>query len=430
IDSKDNVWVGTTNGVTQIVAEKDVKNTIPPKLLLGKVILNKSPYTFRDDHKLDYDENNLTFQFVGLSFKNENGIRYDYRLKGYDKDWQGLTSRPYIKLSNLPPGQYTLQARAQNQDGVWNKKVLETKFTISPPFWAETWFIALCIIAVIVLVYMIHKWQVKRLENQNKVLEVKVDERTRELREEKDVSDRLLLNVLPGIVATEIKETGAASPKSFEAITIMFTDFKGFTQIAEKLSAHELVKELELCFAYFDDVIRYHNVEKLKTIGDAYMCAGGLPTVNFTHPIDVILAAVEIQEFMGAMRARNTAENKPVWELRLGIHTGPAMAGVVGKSKFLYDIWGDSVNLASRMESSGEPTKINISGVTYELVKDFFHCKHRGQVPAKNKGLVDMYFVESLQSIYKKDDRPFEPNGLFWKRYEALKRKADLQKAG
>ncbi len=430
IDHKDNVWIGTTNGVTEIVAEKDVKNTNPPKLLLDKVILNKSPYIFRDDHKLDYDENNLTFHFLGLSFKNENGIRYDYRLKGYDKDWQGLTSRPYIKLSNLPSGQYTLQARAQNQDGVWNKKIVETRFTISPPFWEETWFIIVCITAIIIVVYMIHKWQVKRLEVQNHVLEGKVDERTRELREEKDVSDRLLLNVLPGTVATEIKETGAAVPKDFESITIMFTDFKGFTQIAEKLSARELVKELELCFAYFDDVIRCHNVEKLKTIGDAYMCAGGLPTMNATHPIDVILAAVEIQEFMIAMRARNMAENKPVWELRLGIHTGPAMAGVVGKSKFLYDIWGDSVNLASRMESSGEPTKINISGETYELVKDYFLCEHRGQVPAKNKGLIDMYFVESLQDIYKKDDRPFEPNNLFWGRYEALKQKTDLKKAG
>ncbi|GMT48540.1 MAG: hypothetical protein IEMM0008_0079 [bacterium] len=430
IDSKDNVWVGTTNGVTQIVAEKDVKNTIPPKLLLDKVILNKSLYTFHDDHKLDYDENNLTFHFLGLSFKNENGIRYDYRLKGYENEWQGLTSQPYIKLSNLPAGEYTLQAKAQNQDGVWNKEVVEIKFTISPPFWAETWFIVLCIIAFIVLVYMIHKWQVKRLEGRNQILEDKVDERTRELREEKDISDRLLLNVLPGTVAAEIKETGSAIPKSFEAITIMFTDFKGFTQIAEKLSAYELVKELELCFAYFDDVIRYHNVEKLKTIGDAYMCAGGLPTVNATHPIDTILAAVEIQEFMVAMRARNIAENKPLWELRLGIHTGPVMAGVVGKSKFLYDIWGDSVNLASRMESSGEPTKINISGQTYGLVKDFFQCEHRGQIPAKNKGLIDMHFVESLQDIFKKDDRPFEPNDLFWKRYEALRQKSVLQKAG
>jgi class 3 adenylate cyclase len=207
-------------------------------------------------------------------------------------------------------------------------------------------------------------------------------------------SDELLLNILPGEVAEELKEKGRAEAKHFNEVTVMFTDFKGFTQISEKLTPAELVAEIDTCFKAFDKIISNHNIEKIKTIGDSYMCAGGLPVSNSTHATDVVNAAIEILQFMQQHFEQRKKDGKEVFEIRIGIHTGPVVAGIVGVKKFAYDIWGDTVNTASRMESSGEAGKVNISGSTYKLVKEKFHCVHRGKIQAKNKGEIDMYFVD------------------------------------
>jgi adenylate cyclase len=209
---------------------------------------------------------------------------------------------------------------------------------------------------------------------------------------EKRRSEGLLLNILPYETAKELKETGKSDAKMFDEVTVMFTDFKGFTQIAEKLSPAELVAEIDKCFKAFDEIITTHNIEKIKTIGDSYMCAGGLPVPNRTNATDVINAAIEIRDFM--LNGRSETDHSG-FEIRIGIHTGPVVAGIVGIKKFAYDIWGDTVNIASRMESSGEAGKVNISGSTFQLVKDQFACTYRGKVQAKNKGEIDMYFVEN-----------------------------------
>ena len=213
---------------------------------------------------------------------------------------------------------------------------------------------------------------------------------------EKDRSDKLLLNILPHETAEELKEKGSATPKYYEMVSVLFTDFKGFTSIAEKLSPEDLVEELNQCFLEFDHIIDKHNLEKIKTIGDAYMCAGGIPVKNTTNPMDVVKAGLEIKEYMESLKKEKEARGEDCWEIRIGIHTGPVIAGVVGKNKFAYDIWGDAVNVASRMESSGIPGLVNISGATYDLVKDHFKCNHRGKISAKNKGEIDMYIVEGI----------------------------------
>ncbi|MEI7801455.1 MAG: adenylate/guanylate cyclase domain-containing protein [Bacteroidota bacterium] len=217
----------------------------------------------------------------------------------------------------------------------------------------------------------------------------------------KKLSDELLLNILPSEVAEELKAKGSAEAKQFDDVTVMFTDFKNFTQISEKLSPTELVNEIHTCFKAFDNIIGKHNIEKIKTIGDSYMCAGGLPVKNKTNAEDIVKAALEIQEYMNTPRDTDALSNGEVspsgrfrGAVRIGIHTGPVVAGIVGVKKFAYDIWGDTVNIASRMESSGEAGKVNISGNTYELVKEKFKCTHRGKIQAKNKGEIDMYFVE------------------------------------
>ena len=253
---------------------------------------------------------------------------------------------------------------------------------------------------------------------QNKLLEIKVEERTHQLTQtleqlehaneqlehkneiisgEKEKSDHLLLNILPYETAQELKDKGTAAAKMYNDVTVMFTDFQDFTVISETMSPSELVEELDYCFRAFDSIIDKYKIEKIKTIGDSYMAAGGLPVPDKESPCMVVKAAIEIQQFMKQHNEQRTKANKEPLEVRIGIHTGQVVAGIVGTKKFAYDIWGDTVNTASRMESCGKPGKVNISETTYDFVKHEFECLYRGKVAAKNKGMIDMYFVESYQ---------------------------------
>jgi class 3 adenylate cyclase len=268
---------------------------------------------------------------------------------------------------------------------------------------------------------------VQNLAKQNNqfLIEAKIERNIANLAQmeaeaERDKSENLLLNILPEKVAIELKEKGKTEPEFFEKVSVLFTDFKGFTEIAENIKPEHLIKELDRWFSEFDKICERNKLEKLKTIGDSYMCAGGIPQINHTNPIDCILAGMEILQFAIAFNRAKAKLKIPFWEIRIGIHTGPLVAGVVGKKKFAYDVWGDTVNTASRMESSGTPGKINISGSTYDLVKDFFECEYRGRVKAKNKGVVDMYYVNGLKPEFSKDEKGKTPNDKFWEKYSLI----------
>ncbi len=216
---------------------------------------------------------------------------------------------------------------------------------------------------------------------------------------ERRKSERLLLNILPKETASELKRKNTVTPKHYEMVTVMFTDFKAFTLVAEKMAPEAVVAELDYVFKTFDEIVSKYPIEKIKTIGDSYLCAGGLPVPNRTNPMDVVNAALEINDFARKYKEQRIDEHKPYFEVRIGIHTGPVIAGVVGDKKFAYDIWGNTVNTASRMESSGEEGKVNVSGETHQYLVAMnrhlpFRYVFRGKIPAKNKGEIEMYFVE------------------------------------
>lgn len=241
-----------------------------------------------------------------------------------------------------------------------------------------------------------------------------------QLRAEKQKSEQLLLNVLPGEIANELKRDRKVKPVHYESASVVFTDFKNFTKLAEQMTPQELVDELDYCFSYFDTIAETHNLEKLKTIGDSYMCVGGIPTPNSTHAIDTVLAALQIQAFMNWRRIEKLQKHQPYWDIRIGIHSGPVLAGVIGKKKFAYDIWGDTVNTASRMESCGVAGGINISAATFELVKNLFEFEHRGKIPVKNKGDIDMYLVTGIKPELSLDPLLLLPNEKFNQIYSRI----------
>jgi class 3 adenylate cyclase/ketosteroid isomerase-like protein len=236
------------------------------------------------------------------------------------------------------------------------------------------------------------------LKARNDKLESLVVERTEELRLEKERTENLLLNILPADIAEELKIYGKSDAKDFEQVSILFTDFKEFTQISQKLTAQELVAEINYCFKAFDEIVGRHGIEKIKTIGDSYMAAGGLSQSTADAARRTILAALDMTDLILERRQYNIDRGKEPFEMRAGIHTGPVVAGIVGVKKFQYDIWGDTVNTASRMESNGQIGRVNISESTYQLIKDdpAFVFEYRGKIPAKGKGEINMYFVNKV----------------------------------
>ena len=250
-------------------------------------------------------------------------------------------------------------------------------------------FLAGAIILLLIIGLLVNRYRLKARANRQ------LAEKNAIIERERQRSEELLLNILPEEVAWELKETGKTQARQYEQVSVLFTDFKSFTQIAERLSPADLVAMLDECFSAFDEITERFGVEKIKTIGDAYMCAAGLPKPIPDHAERIVRAGLAMRDFVKTFAERRKAQGLPAFEIRIGIHTGPVVAGVVGHKKFAYDIWGDTVNLAARMESSGEPGKVNISHTTWLLVKDLFRSTPRGEIKAKNKGVQKMYFVEN-----------------------------------
>ena len=339
---------------------------------------------------LNYRNNNITFEL-----QPSDSIDYQFFLEKFDKDWSNWKRTGYKEYTNLPAGRYQFKVRYISSGNTGGEISLLSLIVL------PLWYFSRLAIIIYLIVFSLIVWTLYNLltlgfARKLYMLEQIINKRTEDLIIEKEKTEALLANVLPKNTASEIMEKGKATKIKYNFVTVLFSDIQGFTKIAEETNPEILIDELDKFFFYFDSVVEKFGIEKIKTIGDAYMCAGGIPEKNRTNPVEVILAALEMKGYMTRLKETSELEGMKYWDIRIGIHTGTVVAGVVGQKKLSYDIWGDTVNIASRMESSGEAGKINISGTTFEFVKEFFTCEYRGKMPVKYKGELEMYFVNGI----------------------------------
>jgi len=406
-DDKLSVWFGGYEGIVCLDFKSLVADSLEEKTFIRSVTINGNQQLSEADisygfnkqiqFELTYAQNSVEFEFVSPFFQKRNKMFYQCKLDGFDEDWLELTTHTKKEYTNLPPGSYRFNVRAKNVYGYYTKT--ETvNFTVSAPFYVQWWAIVAYVVLVLMFILLIIRLRMYSFAKEKYRLEQTITKRTEELLQEKEKTERLLANILPERTVRELKDKGRASSMRFDMVTVLFSDIQGFTRIAEQLNPDKLVDELDRFFLIFDSIVGKYNIEKIKTIGDAYMCAGGIPQKNRSNPVEVVIAALEIQYQINELRTQANARGEEYWGLRIGIHTGPVIAGVIGSKKFTYDIWGDSVNIASRMESSGEVGKVNVSEDTYILIKQFFDCEYRGKMPVKYKGDIDMYFVKGFKA--------------------------------
>lgn len=402
------MYFGGLNGINAFYPGK--------RFLQRKVQQNETPIMFTGLSKFDGEENQLVLQSFGLSanesiefsyldkfftfnfaladYRQPLQNLYSYKLEDYEKDWSPPAPANLVRYNNIPAGDYVFRVRSKVGKGDWNEEELAIRVSVQQAYYKSWWFIGLMLALFLGSIYVFFRYRVYRLKKREQVLEGLVKDRTRELEEEKHKSEELLLNILPAETAEELKKFGAAKAKRHEFVTVMFSDFKGFSKIAESMEPEELVAEIDFCFRKFDKITDKHGLEKIKTIGDAYMCVGGISDKDSTdEACSVIRAALEIQDFMNETAQKRQIDKEHYFEARIGIHTGPVVAGIVGIKKFAYDIWGDTVNIASRMETYGEAGKVNVSEFTYQLVKDHFQFSDHGKYTENNGEDINMFFV-------------------------------------
>ncbi len=414
-----DIWFGTVNGATRVRGDRAQAPVTPPLVAIRHWKVNMEDRPLVPGVSLGHTERNLRIAFGCVALSDPAAVRYMHRLAGLDNDWQPLSPATEAYYPALPPGKYTFEVKAMDRTGQWSETA-GLGFTILPPWYRSWWFYTALAVFIGIALFSYIKVREQQLRMRNLVLERKVEERTaevvaqsREIEGQKERIEDLLLNILPKRVSDELKDQGKATARLHNEVTVLFTDFKGFTQTAERMTPEELVSELDSCFILFDDVIGRYGIEKIKTIGDSYMCAAGVPVTDPHHAFKCVLAALEIRDLIAEHALEREALGKSSWKIRIGVHSGPVVAGVVGKRKFAYDIWGDTVNTASRMESSGAEGEVNISGATEALVRERFVLEHRGRVEAKNKAATDMYFVRGIRAEFSADRQGHRPNEAF-----------------
>jgi len=385
--------------------------------ILQKINLKANPELIQT---LPYNQNTIKFEFVMPDYKSEDLIQYQVKLEGFDSSWSAWTLNNFKEYTNLYEGKYTFRVKAKDIFDTISQETVYP-FIIKPPFYRTLLAYIIYIFTILFLTILAVKWRAYYFARERFKLENIINERTEEVVLQKEKADNLLERVLPKTTAKELKSGKKAGPYHYNMVTVLFSDIQGFTKISEQLDSDLLIDELDKFFLKFDSVVEKYNIEKIKTIGDAYMCAGGIPEKNRTNPVEVVVAAMEMQNYMKTLKHEKGDGTKRIWDLRIGIDTGPVIAGVLGRNKITYDIWGGTVNTASRMEAAGEPGRVNITENTFMMIKEFFICQYRGKMPVKYKGEIDMYFVEGFMPHLSSDIKGLSPNENFFTQLQLLR---------
>ena len=392
--------------------------------------------------QLPYNARDFEIKFQSSQLYGAKHVTYKYVIIGEETDTILIGNTNKLTFNSLASGTYYLRLYSRYENGPWTDTPALLTVTINPPFWATIPF-WLCVAAFLLLcAYIYLKYQVNRERGQRIKLEELVTKRTHKIQEqkeqierkneqislekekvlaqqkqlfiEKERAEKWLNNALPSQAIKELKVQGKVSAKAYEHATILFTDVVGFSKISENITPTRLVNKLDVLFRKFDQIIKANNLEKIKTIGDAYMAVGGLPDENSTHAIDACIAGLQIQSYMRAKKFDAIANHKDYWEIRLGVNTGPVTAGIIGSLKMAYDVWGSAVNQAQRMEMLGQAGAVTISEQTFKLVEPYFECMHRGKAQMKSKVILDMYEVLRIKPALSLNGEGLKPNDLFY----------------
>lgn len=428
------LWIGGADGLIRF--DRDILQTdsTDHTILIKRIVLGNDSiiplnpqidYSIKKDNiKIEPHFNSMQFDYVCPAYLGNETMLYKIFLENFDdnwSDWSYLTRKEY---NFLRPGKYVFWVKAKNVYGVEYKEA-KIEFTILAPYYQT--ILAYIVYGVFLVVFLIifFRYRSYQFAKEKNKLEKIIKERTDELLKEIERAEDLLVNMLPQQIADELKIKGKTSIHKFDLVSVLFTDIQGFTEIAELIDPSVLVHKLEELFLRFDTIVGKYRIEKIKTIGDGYMCAGGIPEKDRTNPIEVILAALEIREYMKEFEFDNEKTSHLNWGLRIGIHSGPAIAGVIGTKRYSYDIWGVTVNSASRMESKGKVGQVNISEASYNLAKDYFDCEYHGTIREKAGAELKMYIVNSIKEGFAEDANGTIPNSklrfqLFEIRYNDL----------
>jgi class 3 adenylate cyclase/ligand-binding sensor domain-containing protein/predicted metal-dependent HD superfamily phosphohydrolase len=414
------------------------KNDKYPEGFLTRIQLENSG----NEIELSYNNRNFEIQFQPNSLYLAKSITYKCVIVGDKSDTIYLGNTNRISLSSLAWGTYYLRIYSKVGNGSWTKTPALLTVTINPPFWASWPFWLVTVFIIFFLVFLYFRFKINQERREKQVLESLVMARTQEILAQKDQIERKnqainrekenvllqqkllyvekenaekwLNNALPSQVVKELKVNGKVAAKAFESTSILFTDVVGFTKISESITPNRLVYKLDILFKKFDQIIHENNLEKIKTIGDAYMAVGGIPEKNSTHAIDACVAALQMQHYMTLKQFDAIANHKEFWEIRIGINTGPVTAGIIGKLKIAYDVWGSSVNQAQRMEMLAEPGSVTISGNTFRLVEPYFEFVYKGKAKMKSNALLDCYEVIRIKPELSSKGEGLVPNDLFY----------------
>ena len=395
-----------------------------------------SSISFAKRIQLPYKSRSINIYFYADNLSSPERTEYKYRLSGDDDVEEELGRENTLRFTSLAPGEYTLLVYARYGGGDWSDTPASITISVAKPFWMNWWFYLSLAVLVGFVVFRIVRKSIDKERREQVRLELKIAERTREILEktkeietqkeklelqkkelesEKVKSERLLSNLLPKETATQLLNDGRSAARDFNMVSVMFTDFVGFSTIAETMRAKDLVTVLDTHFKKFDEIIEKHDLEKIKTIGDAYMCAGGVPIRNKTNPINAVLAALEIQHYMRGLKDESTTKGEKPWTLRIGINTGAVSAGVIGTKRLAYDVWGRTVNRAERMERMCSPEGIAVTEATFDYIEPYFECEAKGKVLAKGGMEITMYEVKSIKPELSEDGAGFFPNQAFHK---------------